>query len=322
MSREKADFHVHIGTRTNEDIFQEAINNQVRVLGLLDRGAVDCSRLTQLKESGRSCGIEVVPGIECLTEIRHKLRLINFELIGLNFDEKCPAVFDTFDVRGGVNLEKHDQKVTYQRTFLQSCGFKLQRIEANEPIWKMVEQDHVFDTAYKLCQIAARSQLNRGLFEDLGDEIRQHLEKRPQDRSDLYSKFLYWRLFAPGKPGFRKWYLDASTIINTVHEGGGIVLLAHPNFQHSEADSQLPEMLDFIFDLGIDGVEGWDAGLLDKRLAKEALKRGGLVLGGSGTDQTNYSNRSIGLGEISNPLMHISSRRLCDILRYSGIICR
>lgn len=314
--KERADFHVHLGDRCDQDILNEASLHQVKVMAILDRGIVRTAHLRLFITSGKQEGMTVLPGVECLTEITYSDKIVPQELLGLGFDLNHPEIYRNFDPRGEIYSQKHQRKVEFQKSFLESAGFSLNHTQENAQQWQTINGGEVLDTAIRLCKIVASDHQNSHYFLTHQPEINDHLKKRPQDLEGIEAKYLYWTFFAPSQPGFRKWQLDSQTIIDTIHKAGGVVIVPHPTFRHKPNGIEPVRLLNTLFDLGIDGIEGWDADLLDKELARHALAKGKIVVGGSGRDATYYSNRILGKGDVDKQRMYISPRRLEDIKEY------
>ena len=104
-------------------------------------------------------------------------------------------------------------------------------------------------------------------------------------------------------------------IVKTIREANGVVVGAHPNFKIGDGIVNLDTVINYWFENKVDGLEGWDAGPLNKELALKSRARGGLVLGGSGRD-IKYSNRIMGKGDINRQDMYISPKHLLDIKKY------
>ncbi len=317
MREERADFHVHFGNRTEEEIIEEARENRVSVVAVLDRGIVKIGRLKHLIATAQNQGVTVIPGVENLTEVSYDHSKLSTELLGLDFDLDHPAIHDTFDPLGKRQQEKHLRKIEFQRSFLESRGFDLNTTRENTTHWETIKKGGILETALELCKIAAYNPKNRPLLDSLQTSIKEHLSRRPQDKGELQeAKCLYWEYFAQGQPGFRRWFLDYKVIINSIHQAGGVVIIPHPEYRHIDNKVGIDKILGELFDAGVDGIEGWDAGPLDKHLARLALNKGKLLLGGSGEDSTNYNNRVMGKGEKGSERMYISPKRLIDIRSY------
>ncbi len=316
--KERADFHVHLGDREDADIVREALDNHVTVVAVMDRGIVRIEKVRRLVALGEKAGIIIVPGVECFTEIQDKSgKTAPFELIGLDFNLGSPTLFNDFDPRGEVYSGRHDVKVTFQREFLENQGFNMTPNEQTQSMWDIVNSAQILDTAVRLCGIAAQDKATISRLiqsTKFQSELESHHSHRPQDRGDL-AKFLYWKYFAYGTPGYKKWHPEPKTIIDSIKKSEGVVLLAHPRFQHVQGDLTILDVMADIFKLGIDGLEGWDHGNLDIELAIMARRRGLLVLGGSGRD-ISYNNRILGRGAVGEEEMFISPRRLKELKAY------
>ncbi len=312
--KERADFHVHLGDRTAQDLITEAVEQNTRTIAVMDRGNTRASKLKEVMEVGRSEGALIIPGIESFT----KYKDVMFELIGLDFDLDHPEIQRAFSSDGEVNIAKHCQKVEFQTRFLREQGFLLEHNDQNEPQWQAINE-RALDTAYRLSKIVSLTPNNAGLFKELEDELQLHLEKYPYHAGDLKAKFLYGKYFAAGKPGFRQWFQDYKTIIDAIHAGSGVVIIAHPEFTHTPNAPKITTYIEELFDEGADGLEGWYGTLngdqLNISLAERAQARGKLVLGGSGRD-TSYNNTRIGIGEIPAGRLYIPPTTFLDIQKY------
>lgn len=314
--KERADFHVHLGDRDNTDLIQEALEHQVNTLAVFDRSLVRTARLQSLMEEAAQAGITIIPGVESLVRLNHQGKETYLELVGLDFSLQHPQIFHYFDPRGEYYRDKHQTKVDFQKGFLEERGFSLDGTSISSQQWEVIKSGEVLDTAIRLCKIAAVDPNNRSLISSLTPDVETHLRKRPQDQSDPVAKYLYWAYFAPGQDGFRRWQPNFATVVEAIHQAAGVVILPHPSLKHSHEEIDPLDILDDLFTMGLDGVEGWDADLLNKNLARKVIRAGRLVLGGSGKDATYYQNRVLGKGEIDKQRMYIAPRRLQALRNY------
>ncbi|MCL5409922.1 MAG: hypothetical protein M1607_03625 [Patescibacteria group bacterium] len=330
--RQRADFHVHLGKRTEEDVLAEAVRNHVSVIALLDRGEVRINRLQRAQELGRETGVTVIPAIESFTAFPYQDQEILMEFIGLDFDLDHSIIKRTFDPFSEVQMANLSRKVAFQKNYIESVGFSVNHTDSNNRSWLEISSGRVAETAIEICKIAAGDPANEDLLSSLQGQFRHHFLIRPQDaptnpedpsQTQLsVAKALYWQHFAPGRPGFKRWYLPFEEIRDTIHQGQGVIVIAHPKFEHKPGEVRIQDILPEILEAGVDGVEGWDAGKLDRHLARIALSQNKLVLGGSGKDASRYKNREIGLGDNSDPEnpapMFIPPRLLNKIREYKA----
>lgn len=329
-TKERADFHVHLGERSDDNLIQEARQNGVTKLAVLDREIVRVERLKQLITKSHTKGVTILPGVEVLTAIPYDHQMATIELLGLDFDLDHPGIHYYFDPQGESYAPKHHHKVRFQKEYLEKLGLCLNHTEENLRQWETIQSGSVLDTAIRLCKIAASDPTNNDFFNGNQTDINDHLAKRPQDQDAPTAKYLFWQHFAAGQTAYTGWQqekahliatgkcqpdLDAPSLIQLFHDAGGVVIIPHPHFRHKEGGT-MPEILSHAFAMGVDGVECWDADLLDRPLAKCILQEGKLVLGGSGQDTTYYSNRVMGKGDINKQRMYISPIRLNNIRSY------
>ena len=314
--RERADFHVHIGDRTNQEIIQEANEQNTVVLAALDRKVARTERIKSLQDEGTQHDITVIPGIEYATKMILNDREENVEFLGLMFDLDHYLIWKYFHPKSEYNQALHQEKLEHQTQFLQSEGYCLDETEDNTKQWNAILYEGHADTAYRLCKIAASHPANKQTVINLNGRIDRHITWRPQDGKDPVSKFLFWTFFAPDKPGYKNWSLSGEQVIEIIHKTYGAVIYPHPDFRHDYQVSDQTRLLKFLFESGVDGIEGWDADRLNSPVAKLAKQYNRLVLGGSGSDKTNYDNRTIGIGDSISQKMFIHPRRFDDLMRY------
>jgi len=316
-NRPRADFHVHLGDRTKEDFIEEALDNKVTVVAALDRGSeVKIDRLQALIDYGLSKGIRVIPGVESFTQAEIDGQRATFELIGLDFDLDHPDIYRILDPRAGIPPEHHYPKIDFQRSILEKMGFEVTPTDESAIIFGEIQSRQVAETAIRFCKIVLLNPNNQNLLNSdfWQDRIRKHLIERPEDEG-RWDKALYWSIFAAGKDGYWPSPLNMQLIVKTIREANGVVVGAHPNFKIGDGIVNLDTVINYWFENKVDGLEGWDAGPLNKELALKSRARGGLVLGGSGRD-IKYSNRIMGKGDINRQDMYISPKHLLDIKKY------
>lgn len=312
MNERRADFHVHLGDRTDENLLAEAEQNGVEVLTVLDRRIIRTRRLSSLQEKAQTRGITLLPGVEVLVEYNRGNNTEMLEIVGVNPNLRHPELINVFDPSGDFFRSTHIPKIVHQTNFLRQQGFEIDELH---PQWSDIYAGSIPDASARLCSIAANNPVNARLMQDMQPEIEELLKKRPEDTLKAPAKILFTKYFGVNKPAYVPWGLTAERVIDILHQAGGLAILAHPRFQHSQGESHLVAMLDELFVSGIDGVEGWD-GTHDPEVDEIASKRGKLVLGGSGQDTTNYDNRIMGLGEKNpknKPTMYIPTSKLQEI---------
>ncbi|MBI4037389.1 hypothetical protein HY385_03120 [Candidatus Daviesbacteria bacterium] len=306
----RADLHVHYSDQRRDDLLEEAQANQTEVVGLLERETIRTNILQHVINEGVTRGLRLVPGIELL--FRHESQgTQSYELICLDFNLQNPRIFNELDPKGEVYSSVHRRKVDFQTEFLANLGFNMEPIPETDAAWHNLNSGEFADTAIRLSRIAIQNPSNKSvvdhLLSSLESEYSEYLKKRPEDNGDS-AKFLYWQHFALGKPGQKRWTKEVQPkdLIQLIHQAGGLVILAHPEEFN---DPFISYMLD---EVGVDGLEGWHAGPLNLRLARKALERGKLVLGGSGKSIEDYNNRLIGLGDIETQNMFIPAAKIID----------
>lgn len=315
MEKPRADFHVHIGDRTNEDFIQEALDNNVKVVAALDRGSeVKIDRLKDLITYGEKRGVTVIPGVESFTQVTLCGQQAAFELIGLDFDLDHPDIYRIFDPRAGIPPQLHDPKISFQRTILENMGFNLDPSSENQLLYDEIKSRMKAETAIRYCQITLMNPQNLQLMNSpyWQKQTRIHFQSRPEDQGHL-ENVLYWSVFAPGKEGYWQNHLSFKLILDTIHKAGGVVIGAHPKLKLGDEGPNLDSLIEFWFDQGIDGLEVWDAAPPDTYLTHKAVSRHKLYLGGSGRD-IKYSNRIMGRGDAKLQDMYIHPKML-DMLR-------
>lgn len=322
---ERADLHVHYDTLHNGQLLQTATQNRVVVLGALQRGMVQMDKMAELVEQGEALGITVLPGAEIFFKTPAGY---HFELIALGFDPQNPRLHDLIDPRGNSNLSMTREKVAFQSRFLQQqLGLDLSPVPQNQAILDKVHSGETAETAYYLSLAATLNPANEKTLEQYTSErsgkIWQHYQRRPQDQGDL-ARVLYWLHFSAdsavrpdlkAESTYRVWGdpLDPRKFIEVVREANGVVVIAHPHFQHVNGEPPPYKFLPELLQLGVDGLEGYYATPLQADLAKIAKEAGKLVLGGSGYDPSYHpSNRKLGFGDINTRDMFIPAREVLE----------
>lgn len=103
-------------------------------------------------------------------------------------------------------------------------------------------------------------------------------------------------------------YADTKEVIDSIHESGGIAILAHPG-KYSD------EFVEKIFSLGVDGIEAWcpaNTPEQSEKYAKLAKQKKLLALGGSNFHGM-YNKDSISIGNYSTP-----DKQLDELMSYKA----
>lgn len=319
---ERADLHVHYDKKNVSQLLQEAHSNDVKVMAVLEHETVRSHLYPDLINQAAQLAITILPAVEMWFKYRQNGQVIPFELVGIDFDLNNSQVFNSLDPHGEVYSNIHRQKVAFQVAKLENQGFDLSRTPETCAFWEELDSGENAATAFLVCKAAALSPKNSRLVErlkvDLAETIEKHLRQRPEDEGQM-EKILYWENFALGKSGYKRWSpeVDPREMIEIIRGAGGVVVLAHPKYQHTEGAPDPVEILDQLLDLGVDGLEGYNASPLDEELNRKARDRGLLVLGGSGKSY-DYHNRLIGLGDIDRRDMLIPVSILDQIKEYKA----
>lgn len=326
---ERADLHVHYDTLHNGHLLDTAELNRVTVLGALQRGLVQLDKMAELVAEGEERGITVLPGAEILFKTA---RGYHHELIALGFDPHHPGLFKLIDPRGSSHLSMTREKIAFQTRFLaERLGLDMSVTPENQAVLEEVHSGLTAETAYKLSLAATLNPQNQRRLAEYAakrqDQIEEHYRIRPEDQGDL-ARVIYWLHFSAdsliksnlkAESAYRVWGkpLDPKKFIRVVHEANGVVVIAHPHFQHVDGEPKPYEFLPELLELGVDGLEGYYATPLQADLAEIANKSGQLILGGSGYDPSYHPrNRELGFGYVNSRDMFISPSVLEQIQDY------
>ena len=126
---------------------------------------------------------------------------------------------------------------------------------------------------------------------------------------------LYKKLFGKGTRGItvRPVFEDSISVLNAIHEAGGIAVLAHPGDYSSYA------VMEKLIDAGLDGIEVWSPKHTQEQtdyLASFAKKKKLLATGGSDF-HGRFNTQCVTLGSYSMP-----DKQLSELLSYKARLRR
>lgn len=331
--QERSDLHVHLENAwvpgKTGSLIREAVQNRTPYIGLLQHGTVKRSRMDQAVRAGNSMGVKVVPGVEQpFKNTDDRGEAIHYELVALGYDLKHPRAIKYFDCDGELYAPVHNDKVHFQVGYLVDIlDFDMRECPETRRLWVPINSREQSATAYELCKIAVANPENQVLVNHYrhrwADFIEDHYRNRPADNQPdnplNFAKVLYWKTFAFGQDGFRRWgeSVPPKEFIEAAHEAGGCVVVAHPEFQHVRKETAPITIAEQLYNMGVDGLEGWWAGPLNTVIHRMNQDRDKLTLGGS-DKSIDYKNRTIGLGDKDRQDMDMPA----SVLRHYQDYCR
>ncbi len=217
---EYCDLHTHTTASDGSDSPGEVVRFAAE-LGLAAVAITDHDTVAGLPEAfdtGKSLGIEVLPGMELSVKIAHG----TLHILGYLFNPDSSALKEALkrvqSARARRNplilerLEKLGRPVAYGELEEMSKGGQIGR-------------PHI-----------ARAMLNRGYVRSIGEAFARYLKK--------------------GAPAYvPKSILGPEEAIRTIHEAGGLAVLAHPVSLEFGTPEHLEELLAAWIDQGLDGIE-------------------------------------------------------------------
>ena len=222
------DLHIHTvfsdGVKTPEEIVDRWMAEGKEVIAITDHDGIGGSVVAV--EYAKDKDITVIPGIEfdSSNELGKDLHILGY---GIDFNN------ETLNAKLNKILEWRAARNKIMRDAIAKKGIDI----SDEEIYAINEGRYVGKPTF------ARILIDKGLFEDLQDVFENFLTKDPEIRA------------------IKKQALDSEEVVHTIHEAGGIVVLAHPMEQMKSSETweefkpRLVELLDKFVEYGIDGIE-------------------------------------------------------------------
>lgn len=255
------DLHVHStasdGSFTPAGLVAEAEKAGLAAIAITDHDSV--GGIPEALEAGRSCGLEVVPGIELSAEYADT----EIHVVGLYIDPETPGLLEQIrmfvDNRDNRNLKMIEK--------LREAGFSI----TAEAIYKRNSDS-----------VIARPHIARYLAET----------GQVKDVKTVFDKYI-----GDGCPCFvDRFKITPMQAVELIHAAGGTAILAHPCLYKMDRRVLL-EMVEKMLGSGLDGIEAvysCNQGS-DEKDYREIAARYGLLLSG-GSDFHGASKPHIHLG--------------------------
>lgn len=273
-----ADLHCHSklsnGSLGIDDLISVAKAHGVRTIALTDYNYVAGN--TRAIRTGSHAKVEVIPGVE-LSSIDPSGRVVS--VLGYLFDNQdkleglCKANRDAQKAAFNIMLMKAKRRFPgLSNNFVTACAAGA----------SCVFKQHIM-LALMHCGYTNR----------------------------LYGN-VYSALFDPGKPGnilTVPKYAPTATVIETIHNAGGVAILAHP------AHNGLMDSLDDYIAMGIDGFEAWHPTQNEDDfdvLAQAAADNDLILVGGTGFHGL-FNKTRLSIGEYGTP-----EQELKDLFAYKN----
>lgn len=212
------DLHCHStasdGILSPTELVLRAFEQGITTLALTDHDTI--AGLAEAKIAARNLGLELITGVEISTLWENR----TIHIVGLNFDDSHPEM---------LNLLTQQQVLRQQRA-----------LEISEKLTK-IGVENAFTEAAKLTK---------------GEVTRAHYARylvqigKVKDERQAFKKFL-----TQGKVAYVKSnWCDVQTAIQTIHNSGGIAVVAHPLRYHI-TNKQLKKLLQDFKQWGGDAIE-------------------------------------------------------------------
>ena len=218
MTEKIYDLHSHStasdGTLTPTELVQRAAQQGVNVLALTDHDSI--SGLAEARRAANELGIEFIHGVEISTEWENR----GIHIVGLGFDETSPEL---------TALLYKQAETRYHRAI--EIGEKLEKVGV----------PNAFEGAKNLAD---------------GEVTRAHYARylvqigKVSNETQAFKKYL-----AQGKSCYVKSaWVDIPTAIQTIHQAGGVAVLAHP-LRYTMTNRWLKRLIGEFKAWGGDGLE-------------------------------------------------------------------
>ena len=216
------DLHVHStasdGTYVPAEVAELAKKIGLSAIALTDHDTID--GLEEFQETGKTLGIETIPGIE-FAALWPKYHRPEIHIVGLGFDPIHPALLERMtEIRESRDIR--NQKMCKK---LSSIGLHitLDEVAANAG-GEIITRAHFANVLLQKGYIAKKE--------------------------DAFSRYI-----STGLPGYvEREFLSPELCIRTIKEAGGAAILAHPTLYGLNLE-QLEELCEELIPYGLDGIE-------------------------------------------------------------------
>ncbi len=263
--KDLVDLHLHStfsdGVRTPTELVAEAASIGLRAIALADHDNVD--GIPEALEAGHKYGVEVLPAVELSVQWHE---LCDVHLLGYAFDynnAKLKKALGEFrDFRTG---RSERILVNINRQLSADGRQPLDFAEVKRRAGGTLGRPHIGQTLVALGYV--------------------------RDMDEAFNRYL-----VPCNEPKRFFPLDEAICL--IHHAGGCAVLAHPPFI-DVADEHLPQLLDELMALGLDGLEAYCSGTSNDgidRYITMARRKGLIVTGGSDYHQPLKGGVAMGIG--------------------------
>ncbi|MGC7590205.1 RNase RNM [Bisgaard Taxon 46] len=242
------DLHCHStasdGVLSPTEVVSRAVEKGVNVLALTDHDTV--SGIAEAKQAANQQGIQLITGVEISTNWENRA----IHIVGLGFDENCEKM---------TALLHQQAELRHQRA-----------VEIGEKLAK-VGVLNAFDEAKKL----ATGEVTRAHYARLLVQI-----GKVANESQAFKKYL-----SQGKSCYVKaQWSDIPTAIETIHQAGGLAVLAHP-LRYTMTAKWVKKLIADFKQWGGDGIEVSGCGQTkDQRLLLAKWAKENELLSSMGSD--------------------------------------
>lgn len=261
-----ADLHCHTrlsdGTMGIEDLVTLAAKKGIKVLSVTDHDCV--AGTVRVQNVARRYGIKVIPGVELSCTDRTSGKRVHI----LCYDAEKPERLANICHNNSQSRKKAGRVMT-----VRACD------RYPIPPEFVVKCASISTNVYK--QHIMQALMECGFTTSIYGDLFAELFTKESENNILVNTV----------------YVTPKEAIDTIHDAGGIAVLAHPGL------SDCFDILDDMVELGIDGVEVWHPDNTEeqqKQLAQYAKKNGLLMTGGSDFHGA-YNTHPVGIGDYGPP---------------------
>lgn len=212
------DLHCHStasdGVLTPSEVVQRAYQQGVEVLALTDHDTVD--GLAEAQQAAQQVGMRLINGVEISTMWQNR----GIHIVGLNFDKNAPQMTALLN-----------QQVTLRQQRAIAIGEKLAKAG--------------IENAFEGAKSLANGEVTRAHYARYLVQIGQ-----VSSEAQAFKKYL-----AQGKSAYVKTeWIDIERAIQTIHQSGGVAVLAHP-LRYTLSNKWIKKLIVDFKQWGGDGLE-------------------------------------------------------------------
>ncbi|MDX1492270.1 MAG: PHP domain-containing protein [Pseudohongiellaceae bacterium] len=188
-----ADLHSHTnlsdGTLSPDELVQRAISRELDYLAITDHDSIDA--FDQISELPKDCGLSLLSGVEISTLWEsHEIHIV-----GIGLDRKNPSLISLLKDQQQLRRERAEQMDMQ----LQKAGVCGLMSYLDQQACTAISRNHVADFL-----------IANGVARNKEQAFKRHLNNK-------------------GRFGAKAHWCSMAKAIDTIHEAGGISILAHPN---------------------------------------------------------------------------------------------